>query len=125
MFEPKRPRLHLTPLDPLVPRLVGQVFFRPWWDALGVPLVAGVYFPLSRAWAASVTAGDDARALGRMLEIARPGPLLLRRADAAARLARLYDRAEGLWRDDFFTPGTTPTSWPPSPAGATAPRSAS
>ena len=108
MFEPKRPRLQLTPLDPLIPRVVGQVFFRPWWDALGVPLVAGVYFPLSRAWAASITAGDDARALGRMLQIAGPGPLLLRRAAAAARLARLYERAEGLWRDGFFTPGTPP-----------------
>lgn len=106
MLEPTRPRLHLTPLDPLIPKLVGQVFFRPWWDALGVPLVASVYFPLSRAWAAAITAGDDHRILGQMLGIARPGPVLLRRTAAAARLAALYQRAEGVWRDAFFTPGT-------------------
>ncbi|MGZ8995186.1 MAG: hypothetical protein ACXW3P_01625, partial [Rhodospirillales bacterium] len=71
MLNPTRPRLNLSPLDPLVPRVVGQVFFRPWWDALGVPLVAGVYFPLSRAWAAAVAEADNPRALGHMLDIAR------------------------------------------------------
>lgn len=105
MLNPTRARLHLMPLDPLVPRVVGQVFFRPWWDALGVPLVAGVYFPLSRAWAAATAAGGDARALGHMLDIARPGAVLLRRAHGVGRLARLYGRAEALWRDAFFTSG--------------------
>ncbi len=107
MLNPTRPRLHLTPLDPLVPRVVGQVFFRPWWDALGVPLVAGVYFPLSRAWAAAAAAGEDTAALGHMLGIARPGPVLLRRVRGVGRLAQLYARAEALWREAFFAAGSS------------------
>ena len=107
MLNPTRPRLNLSPLDPLVPRVVGQVFFRPWWDALGVPLVAGVYFPLSRAWAAAAAAGDNPRALGHMLDIPRPGAVLLRRAQSVGRLARLYDRAEAIWREAFFSPKTS------------------
>lgn len=107
MLDPRPTQLQLTPLDPLIPRVVGQMLFRPWWDAVGVPLVAGVYFPLSRAWAAAITGGDEPRVLGQMLGIAHPGPVLLRRAAGAVRLAKLYERAEGLWREAFFSPGTS------------------
>lgn len=89
-------------LTPLVPKLVGQVFFRPWWDAVGVPAVTGLYFPLSRAWAAAVAADGDMGRFASALGIARAGPLLSRRASAVARLGKAYGVAEETWRQAMF-----------------------
>lgn len=89
-----------------MPKLVGQVFFRPWWDAVGVPAVTGLYFPLSRAWAAAAAADGDMDAFAAALGFARVGPVLERRAKAVARLARAYASAESAWRCAMFAEGS-------------------
>ncbi|HSR56393.1 MAG TPA: hypothetical protein VLN73_09120, partial [Alphaproteobacteria bacterium] len=70
-----------SPLAPL--------YLRPAFDRLAVPVIAGWYFPLSRAWAAARAADGDPDKLMEAL------PALSRRPRAAARaLARLTPRIE-------------------------------
>ncbi len=85
-----------------MPKLVGQVFFRPWWDAVGVPAVSGLYFPLSRAWAAAAAADGDMDTFAATLGFARAGPVLARRANAVAGLAKAYATGEEAWRRAMF-----------------------
>ena len=102
MLEP-RPPLPAARLAPVVSPLIGQVFFRPWWDALGVPIVTGMYLPLSRAWAAAATVeGDDVRPVARALGIAAAGAVFANRVRAVGQLARLYEQAEAAWQQAFF-----------------------
>ncbi|MBL8660070.1 MAG: hypothetical protein JNM75_09990 [Rhodospirillales bacterium] len=94
-----------TRLDPVVSPLLGQVFFRPWWDALGVPLVTGMYFPLSRAWAAAAAADGDVERFASSVGLPADSARLGGRVRALAPLARRYARAEEIWQDAFFDAG--------------------
>jgi hypothetical protein len=92
-----------TRLDPVVPPFLGHMFFRPWWDALGVPLVTGLYFPLSRAWATASACEGDYRRFAEELGLPPASAVLANRVRAVSHLARLYERAEASWRQAFFT----------------------
>lgn len=82
---------------------LSKLVLRPGYDRLAVPLLARVYFPLSRLWAI----GLDARCAPDPVIAAVPGLARRRRRLAAAldRLARraaAYEVADRCWRDVFF-----------------------
>ncbi len=109
MLEPPLTSRPAARLDPIVSPLLGQVFFRPWWDALGVPMVTGMYFPLSRAWAAAAAADGDVGRFAGDVGLSAAGSLLGSRVRALAPLARHYARADEIWREAFFSPGVPAT----------------
>ncbi len=96
---PRRSPLDWSPLGGLV--------MRPWYDRCALHLIGRWYLPLSRAWAAALTHGEDeagfARAIGLAEFPAGASGRKLRRAIAeTARRAAVLDQADAQWRDAFF-----------------------
>ncbi|MCH8098050.1 MAG: alpha/beta hydrolase family protein [Proteobacteria bacterium] len=101
-------------LDRLLRSPVADLVFRPWFDRLAIPAIAGMYCPLSRAWAAALVAdGVPERFRDALGSDAKPGPLtkrVTRRAiSRVGRKLSAYEAAAARWEADFFGPE------PPSP----------
>ncbi len=90
--------------------MIGKLLYRPWFDAVGVPFVARVYLPLSRAWAAARAAGTD---LERFREETKTdlGGAAVRAALWRVRVStRVYDGALTHWdRTLFRAKASSPT----------------
>jgi pimeloyl-ACP methyl ester carboxylesterase len=83
-------------------RLLGDVLWRPWFDGVASRTLTDVYFPLSRAWAAALSADGSVPAFCRELDLNWQPPLL---GAALTRLARDRDalaNADRAWERAMF-----------------------
>lgn len=95
--EPPGPpeRLFASPLGPML--------LRPWFDRMGLRLVADHFLPLGAAWAAAELAGEDMDRLARLSGWRGAAPERLRAAaQRCARARAQRDAADGAWRDALF-----------------------
>ncbi len=88
---------------------LGDLLLRPWFDRLALGWVSGLYFPLSRAWAAAAGCDGDLDRFWRGIGGARERGTLdaegaLARRAVAATLARRrrYEAAEAAFQDAAF-----------------------
>lgn len=93
----------MTLLKPFLPALS-----RPWFDAVSIRLITRTYMPLSRAWAAAVSAEGDVQHFARETGL-RPTALGLERAvKRIHRLHAQYTAAVAAWDDVFLAPEPPP-----------------
>lgn len=93
-------------IDRLLRSAVGALILRPWFDDAALRLLAGWYFPLSRAWAAALAANGSPEAFCAAVHCrplaARMLPRVLARAEACKRTLAV---AEARWHESFFGGG--------------------
>ncbi len=93
----------MTLLKPFLPALS-----RPWFDAVSLPLVTRTYMPLSRAWAAAVSADGDLQCFARESDLPPTAIGLARAVKNASRLHERYRAAAAAWDDAFLAPEPPP-----------------
>lgn len=93
-------------IDRLLRSAVGALILRPWFDDAALRLLAGWYFPLSRAWAAALAANGSPEAFCAAVHCrplaARMLPRVLARTE---RYKHTLLTAEARWRESFFGKG--------------------
>ncbi|MDX1483727.1 MAG: hypothetical protein R3229_04520 [Alphaproteobacteria bacterium] len=93
-------------LSALLRSPLAGLFLRPAYDRLAVKAIAGLYFPLSRAWAAGLAAdGDAERLMAALPTFAGRRAAAGRALDRLAPRARAYAAALAAWEDALFAAG--------------------
>jgi pimeloyl-ACP methyl ester carboxylesterase len=88
---------------PLLRRGPANLVFRPWFDSLAVGMVARVFFPLSRAWAAAIAAEGDVGRFAATLGLpAAQGERYRGAVAAMVQHNARYRTAEDAWSEAFF-----------------------
>lgn len=86
---------------------LGGLILRPWFDRLALRFMVGTYFPISRLWAATETAGDDVTEYAANVPMDVPNGsrrARLQSALAHTMLARVSaEQAELDWQDAMFS----------------------
>jgi pimeloyl-ACP methyl ester carboxylesterase len=100
------PRRRSILFDRLIGNAVNALILRPWLDEAALRLLTRWYFPLSRAWAAALTAGGDPARFADVIPTGRLTQRFVPRAleTVEMRLAALQ-RAEQRWESAFFGDG--------------------
>jgi hypothetical protein len=89
---------------------LGGLVFAPWFDAVAARAIADWYFPLSRAWAAAITArGAITRFAAESGAPPHPAWIVRGAVAETARRWRRYEAANARFEDAFFgAPGAAP-----------------
>ena len=85
---------------------MADLVLRPWFDRVALHAIVHWYFPLSRAWAAAIEAGDDLDAfLAAVGRVRLPLLQVERILGFTAQKQRAYEEAASAWEEAFFGPG--------------------
>ncbi|WP_420347294.1 alpha/beta hydrolase family protein [Pelagibius sp.] len=100
-------RLPMPSRNPLDWDPLGNLVMRPWYDRCALHLVARWYLPLSRAWAAALTYGEDEDRFAEAVGLDRfpdgwTGRRLRRAIAGALRQRQRHAVADDHWRSAFF-----------------------
>jgi pimeloyl-ACP methyl ester carboxylesterase len=80
----------------------------PWLDTVSLSFVTQVYLPLSRAWAAACSAGQDVERFRAEAGAELPAAAIAPALSQTARLAQRYKAATGRWESAFFSNSPPP-----------------